>query len=156
MPSTRIHTFICIDVTYHLPTVTSPPSPPSTRFWRRYARRMAGFRRSAPTQPRREHSALLRGRTPSFPSPLSPSPYLRRSLPPSFPLPPLTFPPAIEFAGVLEVVLVYWNQPRHCYPHSRLAHTVQYVIENWEEPGNEAGYYTFMPATETAFSIFKL
>jgi len=35
------------------------------------------------------------------PSPLTP--YLCRSLPPSFPLPLLTFPPSIEFAGVVVV-----------------------------------------------------
>ena len=29
----------------------------------------------------------------------------------------------------------------------RLAHTAQYVIENWEEPGNEAGYYNSIMLT---------
>jgi len=87
-PPAYKHAYVSMSsITSYVPTVTSPPSPPSTRFWRRYARKMAGVRRSAPTQPRREHSALLRGRTPSFP------------------LPPLTFPPSIEFAGVLVVVL---------------------------------------------------
>ena len=29
----------------------------------------------------------------------------------------------------------------------RLAHTAQYVIENWEEPRNEAGYYNSIMLT---------
>ena len=92
-PPAYIHAYVSMSsITSYVPTITSPPSPPSTRFWRRYARKMAGVRHSAPTQPRREHCALLCGRTPSFPSPLSPSP-LSLSLPSSlFHPPPFNFP----------------------------------------------------------------
>ena len=77
----RIHAYVSMSlITSNVPTITSPhPLPPD---WGGYARRMVGVRRSTPTQPRRGHSALLRGRILSFPFP-------SRSLPPP---PPFNFP----------------------------------------------------------------
>jgi len=86
---------IHINITYHLISQPSPPflhphPPDPEEICQKKGRGQSCYTHSD----LEGHSVLQHGRTPSFPSPLSPSPYLPHSLP--FSPPPLTFPPSIE------------------------------------------------------------